>query len=234
MSKWLSTWQGIIPRAQQKWITLKTVECSVCQEKYPGAMTDLVLERRKNETNASPHLFSFPFVPSEVKQSLGPCCCSLCSHTDIHHTVSIYQSHKPCSHLGLLSFCSSKRNHTRKSWNNFLLVVMCTQFHISVTQLRHFLCAFYLWAQSTAINQSQETQETSLSPVLQRDVTRSWEHFSSLQMVRIQECIFPTLFSPHRLCPLHCLTHHRLWTREKQDTQERFACKGQNWNTHLQ
>lgn len=42
------------------------------------------------QVNASPHLLSFLSVPSEVKQSLGPCCCFLCSQTDVHHTQSAY------------------------------------------------------------------------------------------------------------------------------------------------
>lgn len=42
------------------------------------------------QANASPHILSFLFVPSEVKQSLGPCGCSLCSQTVVHHTQSAY------------------------------------------------------------------------------------------------------------------------------------------------
>lgn len=147
MFKWLSIWQGIVPKAQQKWITLKTVECLVCQEKSVGEITDLVLTRRKDETSKCLSSYiKFPFCSQWSETIPWPMWLFfVLPNCRPPHTVSIYQSHKPCSHLGHLSFCSWKRNHTRKSWNNFLMVVMCDHFHISVTQLRHFLCTFYLW-----------------------------------------------------------------------------------------
>lgn len=64
MSEWPSIWQGAVPRAQQKWTTLKRVECSVCQEKSAGGIPDLVLARRKNETSKCLSLsIEFPSSP---------------------------------------------------------------------------------------------------------------------------------------------------------------------------
>lgn len=147
LSKWLSIWQGTVPRAQQKRIMLKTVECSVCQEKSAGGITDLVLARRKNETSKClSSSTEFPFCPQWSETIPWPMLLFfVLPNWRAPHTVSRYQSHKPCSHLGLLSSYSWKRNHARKSWNNFLMVVMSNHFHISVAQLRHFLCTFYLW-----------------------------------------------------------------------------------------
>lgn len=97
---------------------------------------------------------------------------------------------------------------------------------------------FISGSQSTAINLSQETQETSLT-LFCKEVSQ--EVRNPFPPSRWSESFFPlsgilfhTLFSPHRLCPLPCLIHHRLWAREKQDTQERSACKGQNWNIQRQ
>lgn len=240
ISKWLSFWQGAVPRAQQKWATLKTVECSICQEKSAGGIPDLVLARRKNKTSKCLSLsIEFPSRPWWSETIPWPILLFfVLPNWHPPHTVR-YQSHKPCSHLGLLSFCSWKRNHARQSWNNFLMAVMCNHFHISVTQSRHFLCAFYLRLskhsnQSIPGNSGNQSDPCSAKRCHKKLGTLFPPSRWSESFFPLSEILFHTLFSPHRPCPLPCLTHHRLWAREKEDTQEKSACKGQNWNIQLQ
>lgn len=164
------------------------------------------------QANVSPPLLSFLFVHSEVKQLLGPYCCFFVLQADFQYRLAAYKSHKPCSHLGLLSLSSWKRETTHErveitssSWP--LTVVTCNHFHISATELRHFLYAFYLWASKNA---NQSIPRNKSDPCFAERCQDKLQTLFPLKMARIQEYFFPTLFSPHRLCPLQSLTCQRL------------------------
>lgn len=156
---------------------------------------------RKNETTKCLSLCWVSFL-SKVKyiNPLAHIVTSLCFQTDLQYRLSAYKSPKPWSPLGLLSFCSWKREtmHKRGEITSFcqhLTFVTCNHFHISVTELRHFLYTFYLRA-SKCTNQPipGNSAEASLTSALQRGVTRSYKLFPPSRDGQNPGILFPHSF----------------------------------------
>lgn len=122
MSKWLSIWQGKVPRAQTKQdyaedsriLSWKKV-CRRNHKSSPG-------KEEKWDKQMPLPLLSFFFVQSKVHQSLGPYCrFFVLPDWPPVQTVSIQkpQALIPLGPSKLLQL--KERNHARERWNNFLL-----------------------------------------------------------------------------------------------------------------
>ena len=177
------------------------------------------------QANASPPLLSVLSARSEAKQSLGPqwCFFALPGWPPVQ-TVSIQ---KP---QALLSLGPSKplqlkeRNHAWKSWNNFLQPApQLSRVTASVSQEQKWDASstpFISGPQSAPINQCQETLGKQVWALSCREVSRQVTNPFTPQGGQNPGILFPTLFSPHRLCPLQPLTPVRLWARETGHTGE--------------
>lgn len=145
------------------------------EKKPAGETTNLVIARKKAETSKC--LSCLVFVHSRVPQLLSPYC-----HFSVlpdGPSVQKPQALFSCGPSKLLQLRETTHERTEiASFSQPLTCVPCNHFYISVTELKHFLSAFYLWASKCTNQPIQEnSQEARLASVLQRGVMGIYKPF---------------------------------------------------------